>query len=194
MDDLDAVAAIEGRRSIRKFKPEPVARPLLEELLTLAGCAPSCENTQPWKFVVLEGQIKDEVIEVIHDKATSLKKDEVAIGSCLENVRSMRQSPAIVMVYRINSEEDEEIELPSYRGDITDALSIGAAIENFLVAATAKGLGTLWIRDVLLAEEEINEIIEEEGRLMSALAVGHAVEQPDSLERKPLKEFVSWRE
>ncbi len=194
MDDLDAVAAIEGRRSIRKFKPEPVARQLLEELLKLAGCAPSCDNNQPWKFVVLEGQVKDEVIEVIHNKATSLKKDEVAIGSCLENVRSMRQSPAIVMVYRINPEEDEEAELPSYRGDITDALSIGAAIENFLVAATAKGLGTLWIRDVLLADEEINEIIKEEGRLMSALAVGHAVEQPSSGERKPLTEFVSWRE
>lgn len=193
MEDLDAVTAIESRRSIRKFKPEPISRPLLEELLKLAGCAPSRANSQPWKFVVLEGSTKDDVIETLHTKATKLKQEEVAIGSCLENVRSMRQSPAIILVYQFNSESSTG-DAPQRTDEASDIMSIGAAIENLLIAATSKGLGTLWIREVLLAEDEINEIIEVEGKLMSALAIGHAVEQPDPASRRSLEEFVVWKE
>ena len=39
-----------GRRSIRGYKPDPVPRELIEEILTLATRAPSSMNTQPWNF------------------------------------------------------------------------------------------------------------------------------------------------
>ncbi|MFN5686539.1 nitroreductase family protein, partial [Bradyrhizobium sp.] len=45
-----------GRRSIRGYKPDPVPRALIEEILTLAMRAPSSMNTQPWNFYVITGE------------------------------------------------------------------------------------------------------------------------------------------
>ena len=45
-----------GRRSIRGYKPDPVSRELIEEILNLAIRAPSSMNTQPWSFYVITGK------------------------------------------------------------------------------------------------------------------------------------------
>ena len=50
-----------GRRSIRGYKPDPVPRALIEEILTLAMRAPSSMNTQPWNFYVLTGEPLDRI-------------------------------------------------------------------------------------------------------------------------------------
>lgn len=50
---VDTLKAIAARRSIRKFKPDPVPREVLEEILTAGTLAPSGKNKQPWKFYVI---------------------------------------------------------------------------------------------------------------------------------------------
>ena len=50
-----------GRRSIRGYKPDPVPRELIEEILTLAMRAPSSMNTQPWNFYVITGEPLDRI-------------------------------------------------------------------------------------------------------------------------------------
>ena len=50
-----------GRRSIRGYKPDPVPRELIEEILTLATRAPSSMNTQPWNFYVITGEPLDRI-------------------------------------------------------------------------------------------------------------------------------------
>lgn len=45
-----------SRRSIRGYKPDPVPRALIEEILTLAMRAPTSMNTQPWNFHVITGE------------------------------------------------------------------------------------------------------------------------------------------
>jgi nitroreductase len=50
-----------GRRSIRGYKPDPVPRALIEEILALAMRAPSSMNTQPWNFTVLTGEPLDKI-------------------------------------------------------------------------------------------------------------------------------------
>jgi nitroreductase len=57
--DFDEV--ILGRRSIRGYKPDPVPRPLIEEILALAMRAPSSMNTQPWNFYVVSGTALDRI-------------------------------------------------------------------------------------------------------------------------------------
>jgi len=56
---LSVEDALLSRRSVRAFLPTPVPRALLEELLTLAGRAPSGTNTQPWIVYVLQGTARD---------------------------------------------------------------------------------------------------------------------------------------
>jgi nitroreductase len=52
---------VNGRRSIRGFKPDPVPRALIEEILALAMRTPSSLNTQPWNFTVLTGEPLDRI-------------------------------------------------------------------------------------------------------------------------------------
>jgi nitroreductase len=52
---------VRGRRSIRGYKPEPVPKALIREVLELAMRAPSSLNTQPWNFYVVAGDVLDRI-------------------------------------------------------------------------------------------------------------------------------------
>ncbi len=52
---------IMGRRSIRGYKPDPVPRALIEEVIALAMRAPSSMNTQPWNFYIITGEPLDRI-------------------------------------------------------------------------------------------------------------------------------------
>lgn len=56
---MDTIECIRTRFSVRKFKPEPVARELLEDIIDAATRSPSYKNTQPWEVVVLSGAGKE---------------------------------------------------------------------------------------------------------------------------------------
>jgi len=53
---MDVAQAVQARRSIRAFRPDPVPQEVLREILELACRAPSWENTQPWEFAVVGGE------------------------------------------------------------------------------------------------------------------------------------------
>jgi nitroreductase len=55
---MDAVECIKGRMSIRAFKPDPVPRDLLREVVDIARWSPSYKNSQPWEIIILSGEKK----------------------------------------------------------------------------------------------------------------------------------------
>ena len=57
--------AMERRRSIRRFKEEPVPESAVREILRAGTLAPSSKNRQPWRFVVVTGQAKAEMLAVM---------------------------------------------------------------------------------------------------------------------------------
>ncbi|MBT4641182.1 MAG: hypothetical protein HOC09_20360 [Deltaproteobacteria bacterium] len=67
---MDLVEAIQKRRSIRAFKPDPVPKEVLEELLQTCRWSPSSSNTQPWELAVLGGDMAEEI------RANYVKKTE----------------------------------------------------------------------------------------------------------------------
>jgi len=60
---MDIVEAIRTRKSIRKFKSDPVGKSTIREILEIASRAPSAENTQPWEFTVIAGDLLDRLRE-----------------------------------------------------------------------------------------------------------------------------------
>ena len=56
---MDIIEAIRNRRSIRGYKPDPVPKKVLEELLETCIWAPSSRNQQSWKIAVLGGQVME---------------------------------------------------------------------------------------------------------------------------------------
>ncbi len=68
-DNMDVIEAIRTRRSIRAFKPDPVPKNVLRELLDVSRWAPSGGNVQPWHFAVLGGKLLDKVKGPLEEKA-----------------------------------------------------------------------------------------------------------------------------
>jgi nitroreductase len=58
---MDLIEAIKSRKSIRGYKPDPVPKQVLKEILEIATRAPSSMNTQPWEFTVIAGGIMDQI-------------------------------------------------------------------------------------------------------------------------------------
>ena len=68
---MDVIEAIRSRRSIRVFKPDPVPKKILQELLDVSRWAPSGGNVQPWYFHVLTGKLLAKVTARLVEKATT---------------------------------------------------------------------------------------------------------------------------
>jgi nitroreductase len=64
-DRASVDAAIESRLSVRAFLPEPVSREVIEEILRIASCAASGNNTQPWKVYILQGRTRVTLVEKV---------------------------------------------------------------------------------------------------------------------------------
>jgi nitroreductase len=116
---METIEAIYTRRSIRKYTSRPVSEEIIHELLTAAMYAPSAGNQQPWHFVVIRDRQTLDAIPEFHPYANMLKNAPVAILVCGD--------PA----------------LEKYRGRWM--LDCSAATQNILLAAHAKGLGTVWV-------------------------------------------------
>ena len=77
--------------------------------------------------------------------------------------------------------------------DICNLQSISASIENMLLAASDKGIGSLWICDIYFAYAELSQWLNEPGALIAAVALGYPDESPKARPRKKLEDVVEWR-
>lgn len=190
MNTLDAISQ---RRSIRRFKDTPVPRAMIEKILEAATRAPSAKNRQPWRFVVLQGAAKDRLAQLMLEGAARLKAMGEDSGSCEWSARVVAHAPVTILVFNTAHAHDGLFfENPIYNAP--DIQSIGAAIQNMLLAAEELGLGSLWIADVLYAYCAIREWIGTRQELVAAVALGYPDEAPGPRPRKPWRELTEWRE
>ena len=190
MDVLEAIAA---RRSIRRFKPDPVPDDLVARVLTAAIQAPSGKNRQPWRFVVVRGEGRAEMVRLMREGIERLKAEGIDVGSAAATTRAMEVAPVTVFVY--NPEGKHPWQERTSRDDIwelVDVQSVGAAIENMSLAAVALGLGSLWICDVFVAYEEFGKWLGQDGQLVAALSLGYPDESPGPRPRRALAEVTTW--
>mgnify|MGYP001142873488 FL=1 len=195
------IREIENRRSIRKYKPDEIERKLIEEIIYSASLAPSAKNRQPWKFIVYQGKEKDKLVDVMRHGINSEKMTHelmpewaFAIPDAENTVRIMQEVPCLIAVLNTNQYTPfASIENEKRIVEISDSLSIGAAIENMILTATGYGLGTLWIANTCFAYNELMDFIGTDSQLTGIVAVGFADEAPAKRPRKPLEEIVEYR-
>ncbi len=75
---MDVVEAINKRKSIRAFKPDPVPQAIFKEIMELALRAPSWGNSQPWDFVIATGSKLDEIKQGFIEKAGQESMPDIA--------------------------------------------------------------------------------------------------------------------
>ena len=193
--------AIMNRRSIRKYKNIDVPKPLIEEILNSGMLAPSSKNRQPWKFTVVTGGAKKEMLEIMargleREKGCPLLPESVRYLSGAEyTLRIMEQAPIIIFVANSLGIDIHSSLNPEERiYEICNAQSIGAAIENMTLTATELGLGSLWICDTYFAYKELRDWLNVDGELFAALAIGYADEAPSARPRKCIQDIINWRD
>jgi len=184
---MDVIAAIEERRSIRAFQNKPVPKEIIDKLLELATKAPSGKNRQPWRFAVLQGAKKDELAKVMSNTICLLKQRDINIGSSEISINVINEASVVILVFNAFA-----IQAEAYRHYtlLMDTQSIGAAVQNMLLAAQSFGLGSLWICDVFYSDQEICAWLNRKDELVAAVALGYPSHSPSPRPRKSLQEVV----
>jgi nitroreductase len=190
---METLQAIAGRRSIRRFTSDPVTEETLRAILNAGIQAPSGKNRQPWRFVVVQGDKRAEMIRVMRAGIAKAKESGEELGSSEWTVPVMEQAPVTVFVF---NPEGVRPWLAHSIGenfsDLVNVQSVGAAIENMLLAAYDLGVGSLWICDVFYAYEDLCNWLGEDGQMVAAVSLGYPDEQPDARPRKTLEEVTRW--
>jgi nitroreductase len=170
---MDIVEAINQRKSIRAFKPDPVPKGILKQIMELALRAPSWGNTQPWEFAVATGKKLEEIRQAYVEKAAAAAEDNPDIprprGFPQPYDTRYRAVGRKVLELKGISREDKEkrrwwvlqglrlfeapcaiyilIDRSFYQQDDTSNIwpvfDCGLVAENIMLLATKYGLGTI---------------------------------------------------
>lgn len=190
---MNTLDAIYGRRSIRQFKPDKVAKELIEEVTRAGMQAPSGINRQPWRFTVLGGEMKEQLCRLMVDKSALLKKFHFKTEGLDHTIDAMRQAPTIILVFNTGIQPKSLSFFTHRYMRLIDIQSIGGAIQTMLLAAKDLGFGTLWICNIYYAEKAIRAFLGAKEELIAAIALGYADEEPSARPRRDIHEVMGWK-
>ncbi len=189
---MNVLEAIASRRSIRKFKDTPVPNEMVKKLLEAAIQAPSGKNRQPWRFVVVRQDKRAEMVRVLREGIAQVETLGINSGSSKWTASVMEQAPVTIFIFNLEAGHTPGTPFWKEPIDIVDIQSLGAAIQNMLLAALEIGLGTLWICDVFYAYDELCAWMGETCQLVAAVSLGYPDDSPAARPRKPFDEVVRW--
>ncbi len=188
MNILEAIAA---RRSVRKFKDTLIEEEKLRAILLAAAQAPSGKNRQPWRFIVVKGEKRADLIRIMKEGIAATKSRGEETGSSEWTAKVMEQAPVTVFIFNPQGLRPWQAHSTGQMfDDVVDIQSIGGSIQNMLLAAQDLGIGSLWMCDVFYAYEELCAWLGEEGEMIAAVALGYPAETPAARPRKPLSEII----
>ena len=197
---MDVLTAIKWRRSIRRYQARPVDPRDVEAILDAARWAPSASNGQPWDFVVVsDASTRRALVDLIlgaHRQYFSQAAREAMPAAQAEELtantyNTLYNAPVYIVVclHRKRHLTADAYDASAYRWDL---VSVAAAIQNMLLAATALDLGTCWMAAPSLREAEVKQLlgIPAHVDLIALTPLGYPDESPAPRERDPLAEIV----
>jgi F420 biosynthesis protein FbiB-like protein len=159
-------AFLAARRSIRAFTGDPVPRELLDALVESACLAPAPHHSRPWRFVVVETPAgKQALADGMGARwRTDLEGDGVAAATIDDLVArshaKLTTAPALVLGCLTDDGLDRYPDAARQRAEWGMALlSLGAAVENLMLAATAAGLASCWVAAPIFCPEAARDAL-----------------------------------
>jgi len=197
---MDVIEAVKNRKSIRGYKPDPVAKEVLEEILESARWAPSAMNTQPWEFTILTGDVLENIkrrnVELLNSEAPP-NPEHVVVGWPTESIYRQRQVNLAKQLFQLMDipREDKEkrakwqergfryfdapvtiiVSVDRCLSETGPLLDIGAAIQTICLTALHFGLGTCIEDQGTMYPDVLRKYahIPESKRIVIAIAIGY---------------------
>jgi nitroreductase len=197
---MDLIEAIRTRKSIRLFKPDPVPKEILTEILETAVCSPSAVNCQPWEFTVLAGDVIENIkkanVEMIKSGVMP-QMERPPVGKPTDSVYRRRQVELGIELFKLMGIERDDTEkrmqwaergfrffdapaaiiLSADRslGEAAPLIDIGAVMQTICLVALNYGLGTCIENQGVSYPDVLRKFagIPESKQIIIAIAIGY---------------------
>ena len=170
---MDVLKAIKERASVRDYKPSAVSDALIKEVIDAATRAPSSGNVQDWEFVIVK-----------------TPEGRRALASAAFEQSFIAKAPVVIVV----CSDLEKIEKAyGERGKaLYSVQNTSAAIQNMLIAAWDKGLGTCWVG--AFNEEAVKEavVLPTNVRPLAIITMGYPASRPVKSRRRSADSVMHW--
>ncbi|MGQ9543853.1 MAG: nitroreductase family protein [Candidatus Bathyarchaeia archaeon] len=174
---MDVFEAINVRRSIRKYRQDPVEEEKLNRILEAGRLAPSAANRQPWHFIVVTDPAVKEALRVAHESDWSVR-----------STSQILRAPVVIVVCA-----DPEEAWTRSDGEEYWKIDVAIAMQNMVLSATEMGLGTCWI--AAFNEESLRRVlgIPSNIRIVALTPIGYPAEAKGKVsDRKTLNEIIHY--
>ena len=192
MNDMEFFDLIKTRRSIRKYKAQPVHKEDILKILDAANWAPSAMNRQPWEFLVISGKLLKPLGNsykgVIEEFISKMENDSEIISSeeFVKFAAHFGCAPVVIVVLAETNEDPREQK--------AFLESASAAMENLVLAAGDMGLGTCWMTGPLRDESNLRRILDisPDKQIVAVTPLGYPDEIPNPTPRTEVKNKIKW--
>ena len=163
---MELLEGLQTRRSIRAYTDQPVTREQLHEIIRLGTMAPSGMNNQPWRFVTIQNK------ETLKQLAQLTKYSHI-----------INKAAACIAVF---------VDKTAMYHEVKDHQSMGACIQNLLLASHGMGLGAVWLGEILKSGKEVRELcgLSEDLELMTVVVLGYPSGLGGKADRRPVEEVL----
>lgn len=177
---MNATDCIRTRRSIRRYRPDPVDHSLIDSIVSAASYSPSWKNTQITRYTAVEDP---SLLSEIADRFTPDYNSNI-----------IRQAPVLMAVTLVRGRSGFERDgsFSTKKGDRWQMFDVGAACQTFCLAAWEQGLGTVIMG--IFDEDGISELLQipEDQELTALIALGWPDIEPEAPKRKTVEQLLRY--
>jgi len=192
----ETLETIASRRSVRFFDESTVSEEDVQLILEAANHAPSAHNQQSWKFIIVEGEVKSGLANLVSSRSGDFTRPSSVLLRMA--ARSIISAPVVIAVvntgklvrhgnemFQINKEKTSDL----FR--VMEIESSAAAVQNLLLAATSLGLASVWLGILMLIKDDILHFLgEPTGEFMAVIPVGYALKSMHAPHKQPLEKVI----
>lgn len=196
---MELKEVIESRRSIRRFRPDPIPDAYIEQILEAARLAPSGGNVQPWRFVLIQSpeareRLKELTLAFVANAPLTIVccTDLEANRAYRERYKELLQARAFEGVAMKMPETSESGSTTMNPDQLKGYLNLNTAlaVEHMILRATDLGLGSCWV--MMFDRRKLRDWLQLEPNLVPVclLPLGFADQHPNPRPRKSLNEII----